>query len=181
MLSKFSVRVRHHFLRGSTAGLPSASTLQTEFPPFFFFDMGGMVSSLAVAASCCVGSCVSKVCCSCCSGEMRTSGKKAKNFYLFIQGLAIIFALTMRYWGGDQVDIMDYWSIGCTDKNSLLTDRTFLVKAPRIMQAKALLAGRTRVAAEDLRVLAMLTTFRVPPHVHSDMNEIIDEVVAALD
>ena len=72
---------------------------------------------------------------------------------------------------------------GCTDKNSLLTDpdRTFLVKAPRIMQAKALLAGRTRVAAEDLRVLAMLTTFRVPPHVHSDMNEIIDEVVAALD
>jgi len=81
--------------------------------------MGGMMSSLAVAASCCVGSCVSKVCCSCCSGEMRTSGKKAKNFYLFIQGLAIIFALTMRYWGGDQVDIMDYWSIGCTDQNSI--------------------------------------------------------------
>merc|ERR1719261_1262247 len=72
------------------------------------------MSSMVVGLSCCVGSCASKICCSCCDGEMRTSGKKAKNFYLFIQGLAIVFALIMRYWGGDQVEIMDYWSVGCT-------------------------------------------------------------------
>lgn len=59
--------------------------------------------------------------------------------------------------------------------------RTFLVKAPRIMQAKALLEGRTQVISDDLRVLELLTTFRVPSHVHRDMAEIIDGVVLALD
>lgn len=34
---------------------------------------------------------------------------------------------------------------GCTERNSLLTDRTFLAKAPRILQARALLSGRTKV------------------------------------
>ena len=63
---------------------------------------------------------------------------------------------------------------GCDEKNSLLTDRTFLVKAPRILQAKALLAGRGAVEPEDLRVLAYMTTYRVPPHVHQEMHEIID-------
>ena len=69
---------------------------------------------------------------------------------------------------------------GCNERNSLLTDRTFLVKAPRIMQARALLSGRTKVTAEDLRVLSYLTTYRVPSHVHLEMDEIIDEVVAEL-
>ena len=63
---------------------------------------------------------------------------------------------------------------GCDEKNSLLTDRSFLVKAPRILQAKALLAGRGAVEPEDLRVLAYMTTYRVPPHVHQEMHEIID-------
>ena len=49
------------------------------------------------------------------------------------------------------------------------------------MQAKALLEGRTQVISDDLRVLELLTTFRVPSHVHRDMAEIIDGVVLALD
>ena len=72
-------------------------------------------------------------------------------------------------------------SHGCNERNSLLTDRTFLVKAPRIMQARALLSGRTVVAAEDLRVLEYLTTYRVPPHVHQEVATIIDGVVAELE
>lgn len=70
---------------------------------------------------------------------------------------------------------------GCNERNSFLTDRTFLVKAPRIMQARALLCGRTVVIPEDLRVLQYMTTYRVPPNVHKDMSAIIDGVVSELE
>jgi MoxR-like ATPase len=66
---------------------------------------------------------------------------------------------------------------GCTPANSLLTDRTFLVKAPRIMQAAALLDGRNDCEPADLHVLSLLTTFRVPEKVQESMEEIIDEVL----
>lgn len=69
---------------------------------------------------------------------------------------------------------------GCNDRNSFLTDRTFLVKAPRIMQARALLSGRRHVTAEDLRVLTYMTTYRVPANVHKDISMIIDSVISEM-
>eukprot|EP01047_Picozoa_sp_COSAG01_P046368 COSAG01_NODE_4348_length_5116_cov_1.582220_5_plen_228_part_00 len=70
---------------------------------------------------------------------------------------------------------------GCTEKNAMLSDRTLLVKAPRILQANALLAGRRCVLPSDLRVLQLMTTFRTPPGVHQNMDGIIDGVVCALE
>lgn len=66
---------------------------------------------------------------------------------------------------------------GCTPANSLLTDRTFLVKAPRIMQAAALLDGRSVCEPADLHVVSLLTTFRVPEKVQESMEEIVDKIL----
>jgi len=62
---------------------------------------------------------------------------------------------------------------GCGDHNSLLTDRTFLVKALQLMRGSALLDGRSRVEARDLDVLAWMTTFRVPADVHEKVPDVI--------
>lgn len=56
-----------------------------------------------------------------------------------------------------QVLILDY---DLNDTNSLLSDRTFLVKAVRVLKANALLEGREKCIAADLRALTFLTTFR---------------------
>eukprot|EP00946_MAST-07B_sp_MAST-7B-sp1_P005157 g5157.t1 len=67
----------------------------------------------------------------------------------------------------------------CDDSNSLLTDRTFLVKAVKIMKANAIAArGDQEVLPEDLRVLRFLTTFRIPEQVHNNIDEIIDRILA---
>ena len=66
---------------------------------------------------------------------------------------------------------------GCIPANSLLTDRTFLVKAPRIMQAAAMLDGRGVCTPEDLHALTLLTTFRVPEPVQEKMHSIIEEII----
>lgn len=66
---------------------------------------------------------------------------------------------------------------GVTQKNSLLTDRTFLVKALRIMRARAVLNGREECEPEDLWVLPYLTTFRVPEPVHRKMHSIVRSVL----
>ncbi|GBG30266.1 MoxR-like AAA family ATPase [Hondaea fermentalgiana] len=63
------------------------------------------------------------------------------------------------------------------ESNSLLSDRTFLVKAVRVMKANAVLDGRDRCVPNDLRVLRFLTTFRVPENVQDKMDEIIDIVL----
>jgi hypothetical protein len=62
---------------------------------------------------------------------------------------------------------------GCDETNSLLTDRSFLVKAVKLVRGRALLAGRSRAVLEDLRVLEWMTTFRVPPEVHEKVPEVI--------
>jgi MoxR-like ATPase len=54
---------------------------------------------------------------------------------------------------------------GCDETNSLLTDRSFLVKAVKLLRGRALLAGRSTVELEDLDVLRWMTTFRVPQEV----------------
>jgi len=66
---------------------------------------------------------------------------------------------------------------GCDESNALLTDRSFLVKAVKLVRAEALLCGRARALPEDLRVVALMTSFRVPEAVHARIGERISEVV----
>ncbi len=66
--------------------------------------------------------------------------------------------------------VVDY---ACDETNSLLTDRTFLVKAVKLLRGHALLAGRDAVGPEDLAVLSWMTTFRVPDEVHEKIPEVI--------
>ena len=63
------------------------------------------------------------------------------------------------------------------ETNSLLTDRTFLVKAISILKAKAILEGRTEVIPKDLSVLKYLMTFRVPPEVAQRLDEMLVDLV----
>jgi MoxR-like ATPase len=61
------------------------------------------------------------------------------------------------------------------DNNSLITDRTFLVKAVKMLKAKAILEHRWIVEPRDLIVLKYMTTFRVPPEVHEKVEDLIQE------
>jgi MoxR-like ATPase len=71
--------------------------------------------------------------------------------------------------------VVDY---ACDETNSLLTDRSFLVKAVKLLRGRALLSGRDRVEREDLTVLKLMTTFRVPEEVHEKVPELIEEIAA---
>jgi len=71
--------------------------------------------------------------------------------------------------------VVDY---DCDETNSLLTDRSFLVKAVKLLRGRALLAARDHVRAEDLSVLQLMTTFRVPEEVHEKVPELLEEIVA---
>jgi len=62
---------------------------------------------------------------------------------------------------------------GCSEANALLTDRSFLVKSVKLLRGQALLCGRERVLPEDLQILALMTTFRVPADVHAAVPELI--------
>ena len=61
------------------------------------------------------------------------------------------------------------------DNNSLITDRTFLVKAVKMLKAKAILERRWVVEPQDLIVLKYMTTFRVPPEVHEKIEDLLQE------
>lgn len=63
--------------------------------------------------------------------------------------------------------------------NALLTDRSFLVKAIKIIKAEALLQGRLEVEPADLQVLGYLTTFRLPEEVNRDLPGMITKVTHA--
>ncbi|MBI4595518.1 MAG: AAA family ATPase [Candidatus Tectomicrobia bacterium] len=67
------------------------------------------------------------------------------------------------------------------ETNSLLTDRTFLVKAIKVLRAKALIEGRFRVELKDLYTLRYLTTFRVPPDIHERLDEILEELLNKIE
>ena len=71
--------------------------------------------------------------------------------------------------------VVDY---ACDETNSLLTDRSFLVKAVKLLRGRALLAGRQHVSAEDMTVLQWMTTFRVPEEVHEKVPELLEEIAA---
>jgi MoxR-like ATPase len=62
---------------------------------------------------------------------------------------------------------------GCDETNSLLTDRTFLVKAVTLLRGHAWLAARVAVEPADLAVLRWMTTFRVPAEAHEKIDEVI--------
>jgi Mg-chelatase subunit ChlD len=70
---------------------------------------------------------------------------------------------------------------GCDDTNSLLTDRTWLSRAPKVLRAAALLAApapRLHCVGEDLHWLRLLATFRLPPEVEARFPAIVDGVIA---
>ncbi len=71
--------------------------------------------------------------------------------------------------------VVDY---DCDETNSLLTDRSFLVKAIKLLRGRALLAGRARVERGDLAVLSQMTTFRVPEEVQAKVPELLGEITA---
>jgi hypothetical protein len=66
---------------------------------------------------------------------------------------------------------------GCGEGDALVSDRSFLVKAVKLMRGRALLDGRERVEPGDLDVLRWMTTFRLPEPVHALMPELIAALV----
>ncbi len=61
--------------------------------------------------------------------------------------------------------------------NSLITDRSFLVKTIKVLKAQALLAGRLEVMPADLSILSFMTTFRVPEEVNRSMPALVAETI----
>ena len=61
--------------------------------------------------------------------------------------------------------------------NSLITDRSFLVKTVKVLKASALLAGRSEVVPDDLNTLSFMTTFRVPEEVNRSMPALVAETI----
>ncbi len=70
---------------------------------------------------------------------------------------------------------------GCNEHNSLLTDRTMLVKTPRMIRAMALLRGRRKATLADLDVLSLILTFRVPEEVYQDLENMLEQVCQELE
>ncbi len=66
----------------------------------------------------------------------------------------------------------------CDETNSLITDRSFLVKAVKLVRGHAYLEGRDAAALDDLAVLRWMTTFRVPEEVHEKIPELIARVTS---
>jgi hypothetical protein len=61
--------------------------------------------------------------------------------------------------------------------NSLITDRSFLVKAIKILRAQALISGRMQVIPTDMAVLGYVTTFRVPEELNRNLPHLLAEVL----
>ena len=61
--------------------------------------------------------------------------------------------------------------------NSLITDRSFLVKTVKILKAQAILSGRIEVLPEDLHILPFVTTFRLPDEVNHVLPELIRDAI----
>ena len=61
--------------------------------------------------------------------------------------------------------------------NSLITDRSFLVKTVKVLKAQALLEGRVEVVPDDLNILSFMTTFRVPEEVNRSLPALVAETI----
>ncbi len=64
--------------------------------------------------------------------------------------------------------------------NSLISDRSFLVKALKIIKAYALSQGRTTTQATDLYALTFITAFRLPEDMDANMPALIKETIRRL-
>ena len=69
--------------------------------------------------------------------------------------------------------IEDY---GLNESNSLISDRTFFVKALKIMRSHALISNRETCTLEDLNALKYMTAFRVPEDVYDQMDDILQNL-----
>lgn len=65
-----------------------------------------------------------------------------------------------------------------TEQNSLLSDRTFLVKALKVLRTNAVAHQREHTVAADLEVLRFLTTFRVPAKVHAEVPGLLRDIIS---
>ncbi len=65
---------------------------------------------------------------------------------------------------------------GLNETNSLISDRTFLVKALKIIKAHAVLNGRKSCVMQDLEVLKYITVFRIPPEVYEQIDAILEQI-----
>ena len=66
---------------------------------------------------------------------------------------------------------------GLDDTNALLSDRTFLVNAVRVIKANALVEGRSACEPGDLHALALMTAFRIPAPLHDAMPQLVQEAI----
>lgn len=64
--------------------------------------------------------------------------------------------------------------------NSLITDRSFLVKTIKILKAHALIDGRMQVIPTDLNAMSFLTTFRLPEEIDRTMPTLVMETIQRL-
>ncbi len=64
------------------------------------------------------------------------------------------------------------------ETNSLISDRTFFVKALKIIRAHAVMNGRTPCGMQDLEVLKYITIFRIPPEVYAQIDAILEQIIA---
>jgi len=71
--------------------------------------------------------------------------------------------------------IEDY---GLNETNSLISDRTFFVKALKILRAHALLNDRDKCALEDLFAMKYITAFRLPEEIFMKLDEIISDIIS---
>ncbi|MBT3475409.1 MoxR family ATPase [bacterium] len=62
------------------------------------------------------------------------------------------------------------------ESNSVISDRTFLVKSIKIIKASAVLAGRSEANLEDLKALKYILAFRVPEEVLKIAEEKLESI-----
>ncbi|WP_462137266.1 AAA family ATPase [Candidatus Mycalebacterium sp.] len=66
---------------------------------------------------------------------------------------------------------------GLDETNSLISDRTFFVKALKIIRANAVLNGRKSCVMKDLEVMKYMTVFRIPPDVYEQLDAILERLM----
>ena len=67
---------------------------------------------------------------------------------------------------------------GLNETNSLISDRTFFVKALKIFRSHALLSNRDVCTLDDLNALKYMTAFRIPEDVYDQLDDIIQNLNA---
>ena len=61
--------------------------------------------------------------------------------------------------------------------DSLVTDRSYLVKVFKMLRAQALFNSRMQAIPTDLGVLGYVTTFRIPAELNRNVLQVLGEVI----